>query len=78
MRSFFNPCWFSLLHLSQNLNCGIVHFLISSTFSTDEHGISFGVRFISRNALSSMFTAGFEICTSMALDLAFMQLPVIA
>ena len=53
-RSFFNPCWFNLLHLSQNFNCGIVHLPILSTFSTDKHGMSFGVRFISRNALSSV------------------------
>ena len=53
-RSFFNSCWFNLLHLSQNFNCGIVHLPLLPTFSTDEHRISFGVRFVSRNALSSV------------------------
>ena len=52
-----NPCWFSLLHLSQNFSYGIVHLLISSTFPTDEHGMSSCVRFksICCKALSSMF-----------------------
>ena len=56
-RSFFNPGWFSLLHLSQNFSCGFVHLLILSTFPTDEHGMSSGVRFesIFCKALSSMF-----------------------
>ena len=55
-RSFFNPCWFSFLHLSQNFSCGIVLLPTSSELPTDEHGISSGVRFklISCKALSSI------------------------
>ena len=81
-RSFFNPCWFSFLHLSQNFSCGIAHLPTSSELPTDEHGISSGVRFklISYKTLSSMtlyFPAQhFNTRARWPLGLASMQLPV--